>query len=210
MYRVFFLFDKIRHYILLTLWLPRARYLVLKIWPFYSHGSWGGAPRPMLLCVTLCSLINSDMSKNSGNPGSQRVKRKTLTYFYLKTAEDIRKITRIKCYIFNIFNIYMKSCYSLTVKAVTIQIVISVQNSCFLLDVYNTHSKRCKKERERKISWWFWWQKKREISSKLCIFISILTMMTTTMINFDSQIVFMINLSDKKLIKQNQFKLIFL
>ena len=111
------------------------------------------------------------MSKNSGNPGSQRVKRKTLTYFYLKTAEDIRKITRIKCYIFNIFNIYMKSCYSLTVKAVTIQIVISVQNSCFLLDLYNTHSKRCKKRDRGKFPDDFDDKKKRNIIKTVYIYI---------------------------------------
>ena len=37
------------------------RYLVLKIWPSYGPGSWDeylGVSRPMLLCVTLCSLTN--------------------------------------------------------------------------------------------------------------------------------------------------------
>ena len=36
-------------------------YLVLKIWPFYGPGYWGGylgASQPMLLCVALCPLIN--------------------------------------------------------------------------------------------------------------------------------------------------------
>ena len=66
----------------LTLWLPRTRYLVLKIWHFYGPGSWGGylgVPRPMLLCVTCCPIIkNQWMYKNSENPGNQRVKQ----YFF--------------------------------------------------------------------------------------------------------------------------------
>ena len=65
----------------------------------------------------------------------------------------------------------MKSCYSLTVKAVTIQIVISVQNSCFLLDLYNTHSKRCKKRDRGKFPDDFDDKKKRNIIKTVYIYI---------------------------------------
>ena len=50
--------DKIDY---LTLWMSVTSYLVLKIWPFYRPGYWGGylgASLPMFLCVTLCPLIN--------------------------------------------------------------------------------------------------------------------------------------------------------